>query len=186
MNGHTRERGKRRDGSTKWEARYRNPSQPRKWISKTFHRKTHAERWLTQEQASMLRGDWADPRGADRTFADVADEYQTTWVDLEPRTKGGYAHILRKHTCRTSALATSARSVSDHGRHDPALGQRAREGPGAQHSTAHLRRLRAVLCRPSKPRWLTASPRCSSRQTAWSTTLSNCTPRAVVEGDPPK
>ncbi len=92
------------------------PSQPRKWISKTFHRKTDAERWLTQEQASILRGDWADPRGADRTFADVADEYRTTWADLEPRTKAGYAHIyLRKHilphfgACKVGAICQRSR-----------------------------------------------------------------------------
>lgn len=95
--GHIRKR-LRPDGTVQgYQVRLVDPRRPGKWILKTFDRKLDAERWLLKEQASIQRGDWADPRGADRTFAAVVDEYRTTWADLEPRTKAGYEHILKKH-----------------------------------------------------------------------------------------
>jgi hypothetical protein len=38
--------------------------------SRSFARKDDAERWLTSEEASKLRGAWVDPRGSRRRFDD--------------------------------------------------------------------------------------------------------------------
>src|ERR1035437_2613145 len=71
MPGHVRKRGKRSDGTTKWQARYTDPTDPRRRIEKTFRNKNEAEAWLTQQQASVLRGEHQDPRRAGRPFKDA-------------------------------------------------------------------------------------------------------------------
>jgi integrase len=88
---------KRRDGSTKWQARYWDPSDPSKRIEKMFRRKEDGERWLTQQGASILTGTHVDPRRGDRPFREVAEAWQETWVDLEPKTKACYRTALDNH-----------------------------------------------------------------------------------------
>jgi integrase len=98
VNGHVRARGKRADGTTKWQARYSDPNDPtgRCRIEKTFRSKREAEAWLTQQQASLLRGEHSDPRRADRPFADAVDAWRETRKgSLSPQTADRYEDVLR-------------------------------------------------------------------------------------------
>ena len=96
MSGYIRKRGKRADGSTKWQARYWDASDPTKRYEKVFRRKDDAERWLVQQSNAQLTGTHIDPRNADRPFREVVDAWKETWVDLEPKTKAGYESIIEK------------------------------------------------------------------------------------------
>jgi hypothetical protein len=89
MPGHVRARGKRKDGSIRWQARYWDPLDTTRRIEKVFKAKRDAERWLTQQGAAIYDGTHIDPRRADRPFAGVADEWRETWTDLEPKTRAG-------------------------------------------------------------------------------------------------
>jgi integrase len=97
MPGYVRARGKRQDGSIKWQARYWDPLDTTRRIEKVFKAKRDAERWLTQQGAAIYDGTHIDPRRADRPFAAVADEWRETWTDLEPKTRAGYESILNQH-----------------------------------------------------------------------------------------
>lgn len=100
MPGHIRKRddkGKRKDGTTKWEAVWRNPLNQAQSRSKTFRNKAIATRWLQEQDTNAYAGTYVDPRKSDRPLHQVADEWQDTWLDLAPKTKAGYAHVLAKH-----------------------------------------------------------------------------------------
>jgi integrase len=98
MTGHVRKRGRRADGTAKWQARYADPTDPRRRIEKTFRTKNEAEAWLTQQQASVLRGEHQDPRRADRPFKDaVAAWRETRLPTLAPSTRDRYEDVLRLH-----------------------------------------------------------------------------------------
>jgi integrase len=96
--GHVRKRGRRADGTTKWQARYTDPTDPLRRIEKTFRTKAEAEDWLTQQQASVLRGEHTDPRRADRPFADAVVAWrETRQPTLAPKTRDRYEDVLRLH-----------------------------------------------------------------------------------------
>jgi len=98
MNGHVRDRGKRGDGTTKWQARYVDPHDAtgRSRIEKTFRTKREANNWLTQQQASILQGDHDDPRRGDRPFSAAVEAWRETRVpSLAPKTRDRYDDVLR-------------------------------------------------------------------------------------------
>lgn len=97
MPGYVRARGKRADGSTKWQARYWDPADQSRRIEKVFRTKREAEQWMTRQSASALDGTHIDPRRGERLVREVADAWRETWTDLEPKTRAGYEAILRKH-----------------------------------------------------------------------------------------
>jgi integrase len=47
--------------------------------SRSFARKDDAQRWLTNEEASKLKGSWIDPSRARQSFSDWADEWWAVW-----------------------------------------------------------------------------------------------------------
>ena len=100
----TKRKGKRLDGTTKWEAVWRNPLNQVERRSRTFRRKDIAQRWLTDMDSSAYSGSYVDPRRTDRPLSQVASEWQESWLNLEPKTKAGYEHILRKHVLPTFGL----------------------------------------------------------------------------------
>lgn len=97
MPGHVRRRGKRADGSTLWQARWRKPGDPRTRRERLFRTKREAERWVTAMETDALRGMYTDPRKSERPLAEVADAWRETWGDLEPKTRAGYEAILQRH-----------------------------------------------------------------------------------------
>ncbi len=87
LSAHVRNRGTRRDGSTKWQARFREPNQTGKWVEKTFRRKTDADRWLRRELASIDEGAWPGAqRRTGATFAEAADEW-LRWLEHDQSVK---------------------------------------------------------------------------------------------------
>jgi integrase len=97
MSGHIRNKGKRQDGSTKWEARWRNPLNPAERRERMFRAKQDAQRWLLELDAASHQGTLIDPYKAQTPSQTIAAEWANTWLDLEPKTIAGYDHILRKH-----------------------------------------------------------------------------------------
>lgn len=99
MPGHVRNLGKRRDGSTKYQARWRHPdnASDRQRRERTFKTKREAERWISAMDTDAVRGTYADPRRGDVKFKAVAEEWKGTWGDLAPKTRVGYRSILEHH-----------------------------------------------------------------------------------------
>lgn len=84
----------------RWRARYPDPSKGgTAKVERTFSTKREAQRWLTAELGKVQRGEWIDPNLGRLTFGEVADEWEATWLldGLGPKTRTGYAAILRKH-----------------------------------------------------------------------------------------
>lgn len=96
MPGYARARGKRANGTTKWQARWRHPvTQERR--ERTFRTKVLAEQWIRRMDADADSGSYIDPRKSDQRFSAVADAWRDSWMDLEPKTRAGYESILRTH-----------------------------------------------------------------------------------------
>ena len=94
-----------RRGSS-WRARYYGPDGRQR--SKSFQRKSDAERWLSQQRSFIAQGDWTDPARGRITFG----EYTLAWLDartdLKPKTRHQYNSLLTLHilpTWRTVPLA---------------------------------------------------------------------------------
>ncbi|MGI8615293.1 MAG: tyrosine-type recombinase/integrase [Actinomycetota bacterium] len=68
-----------------WVARYRGPDRLER--SRTFDRKTDAERWLTSQEASKQTGAWVDPALGRMTFGDWVERWEDQIVDLRPTTR---------------------------------------------------------------------------------------------------
>jgi integrase len=101
MPGYVRARGKRADGSTKWQARWRNPLDQTERREKQFRKKGTAQRWITDMDSAAYDGSYVDPRKADRPVRELVGGWRSTWVDLEPKTRAGYESILGKHIIGT-------------------------------------------------------------------------------------
>jgi integrase len=99
MAGHIRKRGKRADGTIKWQARYPDPTDPtgqRRIEKGGFNSRKAAEDWLTNQQASVLHGEHRDPRQAQRTFVEAVEAWRETRKPLlAPNTQERYEDILR-------------------------------------------------------------------------------------------
>ncbi len=151
MPGHVRKRGRRADGTTKWQARYADPADPLRRIEKTFRTKNDAEAWLTQQQASVLRGEHQDPRRADRPFSDAVAAWRETRLPLlAPKTRDRYEEVLRLHLepeFGTRPLAALTREVVK--RYFARLQREGktggREHPGDALSAGTVRKIQTVL-----------------------------------------
>lgn len=97
MKSGIRNRGKRADGSVKWQGYYTDPADSQRLIYKTFRRKDDAADWVADELAALRTGTHVRPSDKETPFYAVADEWRETWSDLGPKTKGGYESILRAH-----------------------------------------------------------------------------------------
>ena len=151
MHGHVRKRGKRADGSTKWQARYADPTDDRRRIEKTFRTRQEAEEWLTQQQAAVLRGEHQDPRRADRPFKDaVAAWRETRLPTLAPKTRDRYEDVLRLHLepefGRVPLTALTREVVKRYFARLQREGRTAgREHPGDPLSAGSIRKIQTVL-----------------------------------------
>lgn len=84
-----------RDGQTRWYARYRDPDGQQR--TKTFDRKSDAERYLTGVESAKLVGSYVDPSRARITVADWATRWLEAQAHLKPSTRERYEGILREH-----------------------------------------------------------------------------------------
>jgi integrase len=85
-------------GRVRWRARYPDPSRGgKKQVERLFETKKEAEKWLTSQKAAIQRGQHVDPKDNQRLFREVVTRWESTWVDLEPKTQNGYRAILNRH-----------------------------------------------------------------------------------------
>ncbi|WP_078900530.1 site-specific integrase [Streptomyces sp. SBT349] len=86
--------------SGRWTASYVDPAGLRRRSPETFATKTDADVWLSQVEADLTRGDWADPDAGAVNF----EEYALRWVEERPvaATTGELYHrLLRLHILPT-------------------------------------------------------------------------------------
>lgn len=83
---------KRSDGT--WRARYRDPTG--KEHARHFGRKIDAQRWLDEKTASMVTGQYVDPKAGRETVR----QYAERWRAIQPHresTTALYERVLRLH-----------------------------------------------------------------------------------------
>src|SRR5215211_3666143 len=99
MPGHIKKRGKRKDGSDIWRARYPDPTKGgTAQIEKAFRTRKQAQDWVHSQQAAVLSGTHIAPRTAERKFGEVLDAWRSSWTArLQPQTTERYEQIPRTH-----------------------------------------------------------------------------------------
>lgn len=88
--GHSEKRGERR-----YRARYIGPDGRER--SQTFERKSDAEKFWKEQEASITRGDWIDPAMARTTFGEQEARWRQTKVALKASTLATYDSCLSVH-----------------------------------------------------------------------------------------
>jgi hypothetical protein len=73
-------------------ARYRDPLGRQR--SKTFRRKSDAQRFLVEMDIAVARGSWIDPQGAEMPLAEWAEEFMRLCRRLAPLTQDTYRRDL--------------------------------------------------------------------------------------------
>jgi integrase len=81
--------------SGRWKARYR--SSDGRTRSRTFDRKSDAERWLRAELGRRDRGEWVDPAMSKTTVADWLPRWKSTRGNLAASTLAMQDGLLRNH-----------------------------------------------------------------------------------------
>lgn len=87
---------KRSDG--KWRARYRDASG--REHARHFERKTDAQRWLDEVTASVVTGQYVDPKAGQITFRTYAEQWRTAQVH-RPSSQAHVETMLRRHAYPT-------------------------------------------------------------------------------------
>jgi len=62
--------------------------------SRTFHRKTDAERWLREELVKVDRGLWHDPAAGGETYRAWSEHWLGNLRGVKPKTRTGYRSLL--------------------------------------------------------------------------------------------
>src|SRR3954453_23966957 len=97
---HVRRRGRRKDGTWRWEARIPAPSRlgGTHKIERTFRTKQEAEDWIASQRVSILQGSYIDARQGERPFADLVAAWRESWPHrLSPTTQRRYESIIDKY-----------------------------------------------------------------------------------------
>lgn len=89
------ERRQTSSGETRWDVRYRDPQQRHR--TRTFQRKTDAQKFANIVEADITRGEWLDPALGKETFEEWASRWVATIAGLTPKTRESYESILRRH-----------------------------------------------------------------------------------------
>lgn len=90
---------RRVDRPKPWLARYQGPDG--RQHSKTFARKVEAEAWLRNQESTMDRAEWVDPRGGAKVFEDYADTWVRGLHELKPKTINEYRWHLTSRVLPT-------------------------------------------------------------------------------------
>jgi len=80
-------------GPGRYKARYRDPSNRER--SKTFKKKSDADRFAASVEADMARGVWVSPDRGRLRFSHYAEVWLST-LEAKPKTIAGYESILNK------------------------------------------------------------------------------------------
>jgi hypothetical protein len=105
--------------TNRYRARYRDPLGRSQ--SKTFTRKSDAERFLREVELDKQRGNWIDPRDGDLPLALWADTFLSLARRLSPTTQDTYRRDLERYIL-PALRVVSARP--DPRRRDRAMAQR--------------------------------------------------------------
>jgi integrase len=100
MPGHVRNRGKRSDGTTKWQARWRDPNNPAVRKEKQFRDKDVARRWIVRMDAEAHGAMFKQPTNPApvRLFKEVRAIWEEMcWTGLAPSTTTRYGQVVRTH-----------------------------------------------------------------------------------------
>ncbi len=76
-----------------WRGRYWAPDGKQR--SKSFAKKTDAERWLRNELNKLDKGEWLDPAGGKVTVSQWSEVWLRGLTDVKPKTRAGYESLLR-------------------------------------------------------------------------------------------
>lgn len=113
MPGHVRNMGKRQDGSTRWQARWRHPSDPRIREERVFRMKRDAERFIARQETNAHDGSWIDAHHSERPFGEVYEAWKRSWPGrLQPSTTTRYEEVWRVHI--EAALAAKPTNTVTH------------------------------------------------------------------------
>jgi len=82
----------------RWRARYRDATG--REHARHFGRKTDAQRWLDETTASIVTGQYVDPKAGQATFRDYAEQWRAMQVH-RPTTAGHYEMVLRRYAYPT-------------------------------------------------------------------------------------
>ena len=91
----------RRLPSGRWQVRYRTSDGRQHTAPETFATKADASRHLAQVETDLRRGQWSDPRLGRTTFAEWADRWQATTVNLRANTRAAYRNLLHRYLLPT-------------------------------------------------------------------------------------
>jgi hypothetical protein len=158
MPGYVRARGKRKDGSTIWQARWRPEDDPgdRNREERSFKTKRDAERWIKRRDADVERGTYAPARRGEVAFTTVLADVRAKWnMKVGAADAGelrGDLQQVAHRSCRPASPwpAVSLRSREARRRHDqdgPGVRERGLGGSRAQHRPPYLRRPQGGLGR---------------------------------------
>jgi hypothetical protein len=73
----------RKLGPGRWQARYRDAD--RRERAGNFRTRAEAQRWLDEQTADLVRGDWRDPRSGRIIVGELAQTWYETTAALKPR-----------------------------------------------------------------------------------------------------
>ena len=83
-----------RNGQVTWRARYREPDGTER--SRSFLKRSDAERWLDSIRGDLAHGNYVDPAGGQRPFGEYAQQWQASRVH-RPTTAAQLETHLRRH-----------------------------------------------------------------------------------------
>jgi integrase len=84
-----------RNGKTSYRVRYRDPAGRQR--SKSFARKTDAERWMIETESAKAKGSYVSPALGKTKFAELAERWWATCAHLRPTTKINYRGRLDRY-----------------------------------------------------------------------------------------
>ena len=91
--------------SGRWQARYPGPDGQLRPAPTTFARRSEAERFLSEIETDIARGDWFDPLAGRMALG----QYTLRWIeerDLSVRTAELYRGLVKNHITRGSGAST--------------------------------------------------------------------------------
>src|SRR4051812_14187312 len=98
------------DGSTRYRARYRDPS--RRQHGRRFARKVDAQRWLDEATSALVTQTWTAPQRSRVTVMEWADRWFASQTGVKPSTRYRYDNLLRTHVLPTWVSTGSPTSLT--------------------------------------------------------------------------
>ena len=99
----------------RWQARYRDAEHKER--AHTLRTKAEAQRWLDEQTADLVRGDWRDPRSGRVTIGDLAETWYGTRAALKASTRLSYRSLLDAWVLPAGRPYTSGESSTAPSRH---------------------------------------------------------------------